>query len=153
MSEGNFIQLHRKILDWGWYKDTATKTLFIHCLLKANWKPSEFLGVQLKSGEFATSIPHLAAETGLSVKNVRTALSHLKMSGEVAVKWHGKFSVITVSKWTSYQVKWQTGGRQVAGNGQTGGTNRINKESNKGNNIAPEKSTLEILNEAFPDDE
>ena len=41
----NFIKLSRKILDWQWYTDEHTKTLFIHCLLKANWKEGNFKGV------------------------------------------------------------------------------------------------------------
>lgn len=32
------IKLFRKFLDWGWYQDINTKVLFIHMLLKANWK-------------------------------------------------------------------------------------------------------------------
>ncbi len=31
MNDG-FIKLHRKIIDWEWYDDINTKTLFIHIL-------------------------------------------------------------------------------------------------------------------------
>ena len=33
-----FIALQRKVLEWEWYNDIPTKTLFIHILLKANFK-------------------------------------------------------------------------------------------------------------------
>ena len=82
----NFIKLSRKILDWEWYTDEHTKTLFIHCLLRANWKKGSFRGVSVKRGEFITSLQNLAAETGLTVKEVRTAIKHLELTGEIKSK-------------------------------------------------------------------
>ena len=38
------IKLFRKFLEWGWYQDINTKVLFIHMLLKANWKDGKFMG-------------------------------------------------------------------------------------------------------------
>lgn len=38
----NFVKLSRKMLNWEWYTDVNTKTLFIHCLLRANWKKERF---------------------------------------------------------------------------------------------------------------
>lgn len=98
-----WIKIDRNILEWGWYKDANTKSLFIHLLLKANIKKGNFMGVEIKRGELATSYVSLAEETGLSVKNVRTALEHLKTTGEVAVKRHRKFSVISIPNYTMYQ--------------------------------------------------
>lgn len=82
----NFIKLSRKILDWEWYTDEHTKTLFIHCLLKANWKKGSFRGVSVKRGEFITSLQNLANETGLTVKQIRTAIRHLENTGEIKSK-------------------------------------------------------------------
>lgn len=37
-----YIKIHRKMLDWEWYDDIPTKTLFLHLLLTANWKDSKW---------------------------------------------------------------------------------------------------------------
>lgn len=98
-----FIKLYNKMLKWGWYDDTNTFRLFMHCLLKANWCPCEWHGIQLDAGQFVTSLPNLSKETHLSVSQVRTSLSHLTLTGELADKSHGKYRVITVVKWNEYQ--------------------------------------------------
>ena len=82
---GGHIKIDRKILDWEWYSDINTCRLFIHLLLKANWKDGRFQGTEVPRGSLVTSYNSLAKDTGLSVKNVRTALNHLETTGEVAV--------------------------------------------------------------------
>lgn len=39
--KGNFVYIHRKIMDWEWYKDPNTFRVFLHLILRANWKPHE----------------------------------------------------------------------------------------------------------------
>lgn len=125
------IKLDRKILDWEWYRDINTKTLFLHCLLKANWKDGRFQGVDIPRGSFATSYQSLADETGLSVKNVRTAINHLKTTGEVAVNRHPKFSVITVKNYCLYQTDGIITGSQLAEDGQSTGSQPATIEEGK----------------------
>lgn len=98
-----YIKLDRKMLEWEWYHNTNTKVLFLHCLLKANWKEAKFEGVTIPKGGFVTSYPHLAKQTGLSVQQVRTALEHLKSTGELTVYPHAKFSVVIVNNYIQYQ--------------------------------------------------
>ena len=74
-----FVSLHRKILDWEWYKDSKTKDVFIHLLLKANHEDKNWQGVVIKRGQLVTSNLTLATELGMTVQNVRTALA--KLSG------------------------------------------------------------------------
>lgn len=100
---GNYIKIYRSLLDWGWYKDEHTKSLFIHCLLKANWKEAEFKGIPIKRGQFVTSIPTLQVDLGLTSNEVRTAIKHLKSTGEITVRTYNKFSVFTVVKYDLYQ--------------------------------------------------
>lgn len=97
------IKVDRKILEWEWYLKPNTCHLFIHMLLKANWKDGKFQGIEIPRGSFATSYQRLANETGLSVRNVRTALDQLKSTGEVTVRRHSKFSVITIKNYCLYQ--------------------------------------------------
>ena len=78
----DYVKISRKILEWEWYTDANTKVLFLHILLKANWKDGRFQGIEVPRGSFVTSLQNLAAETGLTVRNVRTALKHLENTGE-----------------------------------------------------------------------
>lgn len=110
----NYVKISRKILNWEWYTDINTKVLFLHILLKANWKDGRFLGVEIPRGSLATSLQSLAEETGLTIRNVRTAIKHLENTGEVTVNRHAKFSVVMVKKYNIYQSsdKQETDSRQ-----------------------------------------
>lgn len=120
-SDNEFIKIYRKMLSWEWYTDVNTKTLFLHCLLKANWKDGSWHGYTYKRGQFITSLTTLARETGLTVKQVRTALKHLERTGEVA-SWHdSKIRIITVISYDSFQGMGRPMGNQGAGKGQAKG--------------------------------
>lgn len=98
-----YIRLHRKFLEWEWYSDINTSRLFLHMLFKANWKPGRFQGVEVGRGEFVSSYSTLADESGLTIRGVRTALTHLISTGEVTVNRHAKFSVFTINNYSKYQ--------------------------------------------------
>lgn len=123
----DYVKISRKILDWEWYTDINTKVLFLHILLKANWKPSRFQGTEVPRGSLVTSQQNMATETGLTIKNVRTALKHLENTGEVAVSRHPKFSVITVKNYNQYQ----SSGSQMAVDGQSDGSRGVTIEEGK----------------------
>lgn len=121
VQDPGFIKISRNILEWEWYSDPCTKSVFIHCILKANWKDKTWKGVKIKRGQFVTSLAVLAEETGLSVKNVRTALDHLKATNELAIEASPKGRIITVKNYAKYQDvankpanDRQTGGKQAA---------------------------------------
>ncbi len=103
MNDNKWIKLHSKLLNWEWYKDQNTKDLFIHCLLKANWKTARFEGIEIKRGSFVTSYQKLANELGLSKQEIRTALKHLNSTQEITQSQHRKFTVITVLNYNMYQ--------------------------------------------------
>lgn len=110
-----WIKVDRNILAWGWYKDANTFRVFMHLLLTANVKPHKFLGVDVNRGEVATSYKSLAESLDISIRSVRTAISHLETTGEVTVKRHSRFSVISIPNYDSYQANRQTQ-RQSADN-------------------------------------
>lgn len=99
----SWIKLFSKFLDWEWYKNQNTKDLFIHCLLKANWKDGRFEGVEIKRGSFATSLQTLQVELGMSKQEVRTALKNLISTQELTQEQHTKFSIITIKNYELYQ--------------------------------------------------
>lgn len=109
MNDDGFIKIHRRMLKWEWYKDTNTKVLFLHCLLKANWKDGRFQGIEVPRGSFVTSLSTLSEELSskeqtFTVQNIRTSLKHLTLTGELTSKSYSKYRIITVNKYNEYQV-------------------------------------------------
>ena len=139
-----FIKIDRNILDWGWYKDANTFRVFMHLLLTANIKAHKFMGVEIRRGELATSQKSLAESLGISVQSVRTAISHLKSTGEVTVSQHSRFSVISIVNYDLYQgnqqAKRQSANSQLTGNQQQS-KNVIKKEYPNGY-IYPSRADL-----------
>lgn len=99
----SWVKLNRNILEWGWYKDVNTKTVFIHLLLKANIEDYFFMGIPVKRGELASSYPKLSSELNMSVQSIRTAISHLKSTGELTVKSYPKFTLFIIENYEKYQ--------------------------------------------------
>lgn len=100
---GNYIKINRSMLDWEWYTDINTTRLFIHLILRANWKDGKFKGTTVPRGSLVSSFRKLADETSLTEREVRTAISHLKSTHEVTHKGHSKYSVFTVVNYDKYQ--------------------------------------------------
>jgi len=100
-----WIKIHRKMLDWEWYNDNNTKILFLHLLLTANHKEKKWRGQIIKRGQKITSIQHLAEETRLSVRQVRTSLDKLKSTHEITIKTTNKNTLVTIEKYNDYQDK------------------------------------------------
>lgn len=116
-----WLKLHRSLLEWEWYSDATTFRLFMHILLKANFKKSRFQGFDVPVGGFVSSAKSLAAETGLTNSQVRTSLSKLERTKEIAINTTNKFSIISVVKWYEYQsddnqiaIKSQSSDKQIA---------------------------------------
>lgn len=104
MAGNGYIKLFRKMVDWGWYKDANTMRVFMHLLLTANYAETEYMGMTIHPGETVIGRKSLAKALGMSEKNVRTALNHLKSTNEVAIKTTNRFSVVTIVNWESYQI-------------------------------------------------
>lgn len=130
--KGNFVKIDRGILNWEWYQDINTKAVFLHCLLRANWEDNQWQGMTIKRGSFLTSLPTLAKELRMTISQIRTALKHLTLTGELTVCSTPKSSVITVNNYNRFngianktadesQTESQTNRRQIA-------TNKNNKE-------------------------
>lgn len=100
-----WVKLHSKFLNWEWYQDKNTKILFIHFLLKANWKDGKFEGIEIPRGSFVTSRKKLAEELEISEQSVRTSIYKLKSTNEIITKATNKFTIITVVNYEEYQKK------------------------------------------------
>ena len=140
MNQG-WIKLHRALMDWEWYDDIITRGIFIHCLLRANHTDVNWRGMELKRGQFVTSLKHLADENGVSVQTLRTHLKRLKSTSELTIKSTNKYSIITVCKYASYQsekseANKQTNkqtNKQVTSN-QHATNNQVTTDKNNNNN-------------------
>lgn len=133
-----FVILHRALLDWEWYSDPNTARLFIHLILTVNHASGQWHGIEIERGQRVSSYAKLASETGLSVKEVRTALNHLKKTGEVAHKASSKYGLFTVVNYDKYQAQGTQEGTLSAVRGQSRGSQRAtnnneNNENNKNN--------------------
>lgn len=99
----SWIKLNRNILEWGWYTEANTMRVFIHLLLKANVEDKFYQGIPVRRGEILTGYPALAEELCMSIQNVRTAINHLKSTGEITVNSYPKGSLIIIENYEKYQ--------------------------------------------------
>ncbi len=98
-----YIKLNRSILDWGWFTEPNTFRVFIFLILKANIKDHQFDRIVVHRGEIVTSYASIAEKLRLTEKQVRTAISHLEMTGEIKRKIYNKYQVIKVVNYSKYQ--------------------------------------------------
>ena len=133
MAKNGRIAVDRSILNWRWYKNANTFRVFMHLLLTANYAPADYENIRLERGDVIVTYSGLGEQLGLSVKEVRTALEHLKETGETAVKKYPKYQVVSIVNYDSYQ--WVSAGKS-AGKGQAKGSQTAVKGqlSNKKNN-------------------
>ena len=128
-----FIKVHRQMVQWGWYKDSVVKDLFLHLLLTASFRETEWMGRTIKAGQVVTSYASLADELGFSVKQIRTALKKLKKTGEVASEGTNKYTVITIVNWGKYQFFSEEGASKRANEGQAEGKRGANEGQHRKN--------------------
>ena len=141
-----FIKLDRNIVNWRWFKDGKTLLLWIFILLSANISDYGFENIIVHRGELVTSYDSLSKSTGLTVKEIRTALGHLIKTGEVAIRKYPKFSVISVINYNLYQGDGQAKGNQWAVCGQAEGNQRAVQGQQYNNEIIKECNN-EIMKE------
>ena len=84
--ERGFVIEPRDIMDNEWYTEPLTMHLYRHCRLRANYADAKWQGIEIKRGQFITSLSTLSNETGLSVMQIRTALGKLKKTGYITNK-------------------------------------------------------------------
>ena len=143
MQPNGFIKLHRKIIDWEWYDDINTKTLFIHILLMANYEDRKWHGETVKRGSFLTSYQTLATQTGLTMQQVRTSIKKLLSTNDITKVTSNKNTVIIVPNYNLYKAVQQTEeqtnnieetNEQHSNNIQVTTTKNIKNKKNKKNN-------------------
>lgn len=133
MDGNTYIKLYRNIVEWGWFKDGNTLKVFIWLLVNANIKSGEFFGAKIGRGQIATSYETVAKQTGLTYSQARTAIRHLKMTGEITGRSYRDFQVLTIVKYSQYQdgVTGNLTGRSQAGRRPVTGKPQQSKKERK----------------------
>ena len=99
-----FVKIHRKLLQWGWYQDNVVKGVFIHLLLTAAFKDSQWMGRTIKRGQVVVGMQKMADELGFTRQQVRTAINKLKSTNEITTETTNKYTVVTIVNWEEYQL-------------------------------------------------
>lgn len=141
-----YIKLHRQLLEWEWYKNIPVRILFEHCLLKANHKDKKWQGIVIKKGSFVTSYENLSFETGLTVRQIRTALDKLKSTNELTHKGHSQYSIITVNNWDKWQADDKQDDKQITSERQASDKRATTTKNDK--NDKNEKNNIYFIGEA-----
>lgn len=104
-----YVKLHRRLLEWEWFGDSSTMHVLLCLLLNANWKEGRWLGHVIPPGSVVTSREKIAAQTGLTEKQVRRALDNLEQGRVIERDRAGKGQLVTLVNWAKYQVADETG--------------------------------------------
>jgi DNA-binding transcriptional regulator YhcF (GntR family) len=97
-----YVKLHRKIVDWEWYKNPRMTHLFLYLICQANYEEKEWRGTKVKVGQLISTASQLSVNTGISISTVRRVLKTLEKTGEISIKKCKKVCVITVCNYMRY---------------------------------------------------
>tara|TARA_R110000803_G_scaffold205530_3_gene272258 strand:+ start:219 stop:971 length:753 start_codon:yes stop_codon:yes gene_type:complete len=100
---GDWIKLHRKMLDSAAMSDDWICRLWITCLCRANWKAGWFKGEQIDPGSFAFASRLFAERLKVSRPRLERGLRKLEKWGQITVKPCRAFTVVTICNWSTYQ--------------------------------------------------
>jgi DNA-binding transcriptional MerR regulator len=144
-----WLKLHRSLLEWEWYDDLPCRVLFLHLLIKANYQDGRWHGKPIQAGQFVTSLAKLSEETGLSIQQIRTALSKLESTKEVTSEQQANFRIITITKWLDYQTE-----QQASNKAATSEQQQYKKERKKEEDIGAQAhdADFEKFWQGFPRD-
>lgn len=106
--DNGYIRLYRSFLEWEWYSEPNVVIVFLHLLLKARYKASQYKGVTVERGEIVISNQKIASETGLTVQQVKTALKKLIATQSVTYRKSGKTRIISIENYDKFQTATQS---------------------------------------------
>lgn len=133
-----WVSLYKKFVNWEWYQDTNVKSIFIHLLLLASYEDTKWQGRMVKRGQVIISSGNIANELKLTRQQVRTALKKLESTNEISIESTNKYLVITVEKYSDYQIGFQNNNHQT--------TNKITtKSTNKNKDVTAENKDIEKI--------
>lgn len=107
---GGFAVFYRSLREQPWYKNSEYKAVFIELVLRAQYQATEktYKGIKLtlKRGQVFTCNQQLSNDTGVSVSQVKKAITLFKKLGQVdSQKVSNKGALISVVNYDKWQSK------------------------------------------------
>jgi hypothetical protein len=113
----SWVKLSRKLATSAIASKPEYLAVWVHLLLSASYKEGEILVgrqvVRLNPGQLVFGRHKFSEKTGVSESIVRAALKVLESLQQITIKSHSKFSVITITKWSHYQIETPADNQQV----------------------------------------
>ena len=100
---GDWLKLHRSILDSELFADDWLTRLWIWCLCRANYSNGRFRGEMIERGQFVTGRNSAAAELQVSPSKWYRGIERLQELGCITVSTNSNWTTITVCKYDTYQ--------------------------------------------------
>ena len=142
-----FVKIPRSILDWEWYDHPDVSRVYFHLILKVNYAPAKWRGIDILIDEHITSIDKLSTELAISPFKVRESLSKLKATGYIELFPTNKFTKLKVIKSRLEVDKSDFFSKQ--NNNQTTNQSKSNQNQTTTNNNNIEKKEIEERKEIF----
>jgi hypothetical protein len=102
-----YIKLWRKTNDSKLYRNHKAWVVWTYLLLNATHREIKYCTsrdiVKLQPGQIIIGRNKLAAELGMSPRNIRTCLLLLKNDGKLTIEATNRYSVVTIVNWAFYQ--------------------------------------------------
>ena len=89
--------------EWRWYHNSTMVHLWVNLLISAREEDGWHGMIEVKKGQVITSLSKLSAETGISIRKIRTCLSNLLKSGEIKEMTNNHYRIITIIDYDMYQ--------------------------------------------------
>lgn len=155
-----YIKLDRNITKWRWYQNPNTFRVWIHLLLTANYEDRGYEDITIHRGELLLNYNKIAVELGMSYQAVRTAVTHLKSTGELTARREGNFSIISIVSYDEYQSNQQANQQRInsASTAHQQSLKKYKKYNNNKNiysafgNVALDDAEYAQLAKDFPND-
>ncbi len=99
----NDIILTEEFLDWKWFGNAKTLSVFLFLLLNANTKAAYCRKEKIKRGSITVKNETIAESCGITIQNVRAALANLESSGDITRQRRNRYQIVTITQYERYR--------------------------------------------------
>ena len=145
--QSTFVKVDRNMKRWRWFKDRITFQVFMLLIMDANIEDHDFYNRTIHRGQVVTSVASIGNSCNLTTQQVRTALKHLKSTGEITIESTNRYQVITIVNYGLYQNKTTN---RLTNNQQTDNKQITNKQQRL-KNIKNDKNEKNNKGRSAPD--
>lgn len=144
---GDWLKLHRQILDSAVFANPDLLKLWVWCLCRASYKPQTVAMqtgrgstlVKIQAGQFIFGRNAAARALNMKPTTVSSRLKTLQKLGNLDTQTSNHFTVVTINNWSSYQTEetaesgqdWQATDNQLATNWQPTDTYKKDNKDKK----------------------